>query len=162
MKLRLEGYRELCRQFGPLPPAEVIGADHGRKRYFIYRIAQARPGATCVAPALAWIDSPTPKSRLRAPIDVAGWAFKEGAGLSRIEILLDGRPVADAQYGISMPHVADYWKGSTDPNQPKVGFRATVDGDALAPGSHWLGLRLHGSDGSVEDWPEQRLLIQAR
>ena len=162
MKLRLDGYRELCSQFGPLPPAEVIGADHGRKRYFIYRIAQARPGAACVAPALAWMDSPTPKSRLRAPIEVAGWAFKEGAGLSHIEILLDGSPVADAHYGIAMPHVADYWKGSTDPNQPNVGFRATLEGDALVPGSHWLGLRLHGSDGSVEDWPEQRLLIEAR
>lgn len=161
MKLRLAAYRQLCRQFGALPPAEVIAADHGRKRYFIYRIPAARPGAGCVVPALAWIDSPAPKSRLRAPIDVVGWAFKEGTGLSRVEILLDRRPVADAQYGIAMPHVADYWKGSTDPNQPNVGFRASLEPVALKPGAHWLGLRLHGSDGSVEDWPEQRVLIEA-
>ena len=161
MKFRLDAYRELCRQFGALPPAEVVAADHGRKRYFIYHIPQAPLGAGCVAPALAWIDSPTPKSRMRAPIDVAGWAFKEGTGLSRIEILLDGQPVADAQYGIAMPNVADYWKGSSDPNHPDVGFRATLDGVALKPGAHWLGLRLHGRDGSVEDWPEQRLLIEA-
>ncbi|MCX7042596.1 MAG: glycosyltransferase family 39 protein [Gammaproteobacteria bacterium] len=162
MKLRLEAYRELCRRFGPLPAAEVIAADHGRKRYFIYRVALPKPGSGCVAPALAWIDSPTPKSRLRAPFDVAGWAFKEGAGLSRIEILLDGRPVADAHYGIAMPNVADYWKGSTDPNQPNVGFRAMVPGVGVAPGPHWLGLRLHGADGSVEDWPEQKLLVEAQ
>ena len=160
MKLRLDAYRELCRQFGALPPAETIAADHGRKRFFIYRIAFARPGAGCIAPALAWMDSPTPKSRLRAPVEVAGWAFKEGIGLSRVELLVDGRPVADAHYGNSMPHVADYWKGSTDPNQPNVGFRATLDGAALAPGSHWLGLRLHGSDGSIENWPEQRVHIE--
>lgn len=162
MKSRLVAYHELCRQFGPLPPAEVITADHGRKRYFIYRIEAGKAGGGCVAPALAWIDSPMPKSRLRAPIDVAGWAFKEGVGLSRIEILIDGRPVADAQYGIAMPHVADYWKGSTDPNHPKVGFRVSLDVAALVPGSHWLGLRLHGADGSVEDWPGQQLLVESR
>ncbi|OGT55623.1 MAG: hypothetical protein A3E01_16780 [Gammaproteobacteria bacterium RIFCSPHIGHO2_12_FULL_63_22] len=162
MKLRLDAYRGLCRQFGALPPAEIVSADHGRKRYFIYRIPLARPGAGCVAPALAWLDSPTPKSRLHAPVDVSGWAFKEGTGIARIEVLIDRQPVADAQYGIAMPHVADYWKGSTDPNQPNVGFRLTLQGTALVPGSHWLGLRLHGNDGSVEDWPEQKLLIEAR
>lgn len=162
MKLRLDAYHELCRLFGALPPAETTAVDHGRKRYFIYRIALARPGAGCVAPTLAWLDSPVLKARLRTPVDVAGWAFKEGAGLSRIEILVDGRPVADARYGISMPHVADYWKVSTDPNQPNVGFQATLDGAALSPGSHWLGLRLHGSDGSIENWPEQRLHIESR
>lgn len=160
MKLRLDAYRGLCRQFGALPPAEVVTADHGRKRYFIYRIPVPRPGEGCIAPALAWIDSPSPKSRLNAPIEVAGWAFKEGTGLARIEILLDGTPVAHAQYGIAMPHVADYWKGSDDPNQPNVGFRASLDGPVLTPGAHWLGLRLYGSDGSVEDWPEQRLLVE--
>jgi hypothetical protein len=39
-----------------------------------------------------------------------------------------------------------------------VGFRAHVTG--AAEGTHWLGLRLHGADGSVEDWAEQRIVIQ--
>ena len=30
-----------------------------------------------------------------------------------------------------------------------------------ARGVHWLGLRLHGRDGSVEDWPEQRIVVEA-
>jgi hypothetical protein len=50
-----------------------------------------------------------------------------------------------------------YWKISSDPHHPDVGFRAQVDARGLAPGRHWLGLRLHASDGSVEDWSEQPL-----
>ncbi len=42
---------------------------------------------------------------------------------------------------------------------PAVGFEAKVDATALPPGKHWLGLRLHGRDGSVEDWSEQPLRI---
>jgi hypothetical protein len=39
-----------------------------------------------------------------------------------------------------------------------VYFRARVEG---APtGKHWLGLRLHGADGSVEDWPEQEVEVR--
>ena len=74
-----------------------------------------------------------------------------------MEILLDGRVVAEATYGLPSPGVARYWKISTDPGHPDVGFSAKV---ALPPGSegtHWLGLRLHGRDGSVEDWSEQRI-----
>ena len=162
MKLRLHLYQDLCRKFGPLPPAEVVSADHGRKRYFIYRIASVRSTGTCVAPALAYIDSPAPQSRMRGRFEVSGWAFKEGVGLSKVEILIDGKPTVDARYGAAMPNVTDYWKGSTDPQHPRVGFSASVDGSAFKAGSHWLRLRLHGNDGSVEDWPEQRLQIESR
>jgi hypothetical protein len=61
-----------------------------------------------------------------------------------------------------MPNVATYWRDSTDPNHPRVGFRARVAVAGLAPGVHWLGLRLHGGDGAVEDWPEQGFEIQPR
>ena len=161
MKLRLQLYHDLCRQFGPLPLAEVVSTDHGRKRYFIYRIAAARSDGTCVAPSLAYIDVPSPKALVRKRFEVSGWAFKEGVGLSKIEILIDGQVVADAHYGAAMPNVTDYWKGSTDPQHPRVGFSARVDGASLKVGPHWLGLRLHGNDGSVEDWPEQALQIQS-
>ena len=87
--------------------------------------------------------------------EVAGWAFKDGVGLSGVEVLLDGKPVAKAEYGLENQGAATYWKISTDPQHPKVGFRARIDVGALPPGRHWLGLRLHGRDGSVEDWPAQ-------
>jgi 4-amino-4-deoxy-L-arabinose transferase-like glycosyltransferase len=160
MKLRLLAYQRLCVVFGALPAAEVLNVDHGRKRYLLYRIdpRQRRPG--CVAPALAWIDTPLAKQVLPARFSLDGWAFKEGVGLASVEVTLDGRPVARAAYGSAMPNVAQYWQGSTDPNQPNVGFHAEVDASGFADGRHWLGLRLHGGDGSIEPWPEQQVHIR--
>jgi len=71
-----------------------------------------------------------------------------------VEILVDGEVAARADYGLEND-VTGFWKISTDPHHPRVGFRARLDVRALPPGRHWLGLRLHGTDGSVEDWWEQ-------
>ena len=48
---------------------------------FRFDPARARPG--CVAPALAYIDAPTPKVGVPAKFAVEGWAFKDEAGISR-------------------------------------------------------------------------------
>jgi hypothetical protein len=64
------------------------------------------------------------------------------------------------KYGLDSPGVATYWKISNDPNQPRVGFGGRVDLGDIAPGRHWLGLRLHGADGSVETWSEQPINIR--
>ena len=90
---------------------------------------------------------------------MSGWAFKDGVGLKGVDILVDGKEVANARYGLSSPGTAAFWKISTDPNHPDVGFAAEVDLASIAPGRHWLGLRLHGSDGSVEDWSEQPIEV---
>jgi hypothetical protein len=155
LRERLAAYHRLCEVFGALPPPQVLSVDHGRKRYLLYRYDPARRRPGCVAPALAWFDAPPAVASLPRTFEARGWAFKDGAGLSRVEVLLDGRVVAQADYGQPMPNVAAYWKISTDPAHPRVGFRARIDAGALAPGRHWLGLRLHGRDGGVEDWPEQ-------
>ena len=152
-------YHALCRRFGPLPPPRVLNVDHGRTRFLLFAIegGPRDPGAACTLPAMAWVDAPVANARVGGDFTVQGWAFKDGVGIERVEILLDGRVVAEAAYGLPSPGVARYWKISTDPGHPDVGFSARV---ALPPGSegtHWLGLRLHGRDGSVEDWSEQRI-----
>ncbi len=158
----LRRYHELCARLGPLPPARSVLVDHGQQRFLLVRLpprAQPTPGA-CVAPALAWIDGPAPGARVPPRFEVSGWAFKEGVGLSRIEILLDEAVVAQADYGDAFD-VGGHFPGSTDPNQPRVGFHAVVDLPASQSGRRWLGLRLHGADGSIEDWPQQPLRIVA-
>src|SRR5690606_31145251 len=115
----------------------------------------------CTTPAMAWIDAPASGAGLGPRFAVQGWAFKDGVGIESVEVTLDGRVVARARYGIANPGVAAFWKISTDPGHPHVGFRAEVDASGLAPGRHWLGLRLHGRDGSVETWREQPVDIAA-
>jgi 4-amino-4-deoxy-L-arabinose transferase-like glycosyltransferase len=157
----LQRYHALCAQLGPLPKPHVLNIDHGALRYMLFEFdgKPAKAGAACTTPAMAWIDAPVSGAQVERGFEVAGWAFKDGVGLAAVEILLDGKPVAKAEYGLVNPGAATYWKISTDPQHPKVGFRARVDAGKLAPGRHWLGLRLHGRDGSIEDWREEPVTI---
>jgi 4-amino-4-deoxy-L-arabinose transferase-like glycosyltransferase len=159
MKDRLVAYHDLCRRLGPLPAPRVLNVDHGRKRFLLYVVAAPRARGPCTAPALAWIDAPARGARLDGEVTVSGWAFKDGSGLVAVDVLVDGAVLARADYGRPMPNVTAYWAISTDPNQPRVGFDAAFDASRLAPGEHRLGLRLHGADGSREDWPSQRFEV---
>jgi 4-amino-4-deoxy-L-arabinose transferase-like glycosyltransferase len=161
----LQRYQWLCERIGPLPAPRVVNINHGRTRYLLFALA-SRAGngeaGACTTPALAWIDTPAAEARVGERFEVAGWAFKDGVGLQRVEVLLDGVPVVEATYGLASPGVAAFWRSSTDPQHPEVGFEATVDASGLPPGRHWLGLRLHGRDGSVEAWREQPVIVERR
>lgn len=165
-RLRLDYYHALCARLGPLPPPRIVSVDHGRQRFALFDLpgrapqADGGPEPACTAPAFAWVDVPVSAAVVPARFEVDGWAFKDGVGLSAVEVLVDGRVVAAAQYGLDNPGVARYWRISNDPNQPRVGFRAALDLHGMRAGRHWLGLRLHGRDGSVEDWAEQPIQLQ--
>ena len=150
----LEQYHALCDAVGPLPPPRVLNVDHGRQRFLLFRLDGHASEGPCVAPAMAWLDSPASGATVGREFTLEGWAFKDGFGLARVEALLDGRVVGDLEYGIENPGVALFWRTSNDPQHPRVGLRGTIDLGDVEPGRHWLGLRLHGNDGSVEDWPE--------
>ncbi|MBS7457638.1 glycosyltransferase family 39 protein [Coralloluteibacterium stylophorae] len=157
-KQRLEAYRGLCDVAGGLRSPEVLNVDGGRKRFLLFALPPTAPGtagAGCVLPAIAWIDAPAADAEVSGGFAVAGWAFKDGAGVARVEVTLDGATVADAAYGRPAPWVAEYWKVSEDPAHPAVGFDARLDAAALPAGRHRLGIVVHGRDGSREPWPTQ-------
>lgn len=163
LKDRLRHYQALCARYGALPPAEVISVDHGRKRFFVYRLrADAELPQRCALPALAWVDAPLPDARLDAPFIVRGWAFKDEVGVRAVDVRVDGQVVARALYDLPAPHVAEYWQVSRDPRHPAVGFAAEIDPTALPPGRHRLDLLIHGNDGSREPWPAQVFIRSAR
>lgn len=151
----LRRYHALCDMVGPLPPPQVLNVDHGRQRFALFALDSNRPGP-CTTPAMAWIDAPVGGARVGREFDVRGWAFKDGVGLAAIDVLLDGEVMVPAQYGQPYPGLSKDWPETNDPEHPDVGFSARVVlRKDVAPGRHWLGLRLHGRDGSVEDWAEQ-------
>lgn len=158
-KYLLQRYHVLCAAAGPLPPPRVVNVDHGRQRFLLFALGRTRAAGPCTTPAMAWLDEPVADSRVEKTFDVAGWAFKDGVGLDRVDVLLDGAIVAQAEYGLDDAGPKRYWPISSDPHHPRVGFRARIDAGAYAPGRHWLGLRLQGSDGSSEDWSEQPVVI---
>jgi len=155
----LPHYHALCARLGPLPPPLVVNVDHGSQRFLLFALGRQPNRGRCTTPAMAWIDRPAVDARVPSMFEVAGWAFKDGVGLEAVQITLDGKPVSRAAYGFVNrgPHL--YWPKSTDPDHPRIGFRAQVDASAFAPGRHWLGLRLHGRDGSVEEWSETSIDI---
>jgi len=150
----LAHYHALCTRLGPLPPPRVVNVDHGGQRFLLFALDRRPRRGRCTTPAMAWIDRPAVNVRVDASFSVSGWAFKDGIGLAGVDVLLDGKPVSRARYGLDNAGPARYWPESTDPHHPDVGFSAQVDASSVRPGRHWLGLRLHGSDGSIEDWSE--------
>ena len=152
-------FHGLCVRVGPLPPPRIVNVDHGSQRFLLFAATSTAQGP-CTTPGMAWYDQPVAGARVPRRFEARGWAFKDGVGLDGVDVLLDGRVVARAEYGRDDPGVARYWKISTDPHHPRVGFRAMVDATRFAPGRHWLGLRMHGSDGSVEDWSEQPIVLE--
>lgn len=159
----LQRYHALCRMVGPLPPPRVLNIDHGSQRFLLFALPAGAPAtdAACTTPALAWIDAPVSGARVGRRFAIEGWAFKDGVGLRRVEVLLDGHVVGEVPYGLPSPGTAAFWRISNDPNHPDVGFRGSVTLPEGITGRHWLGLRLHGEDGSVEDWAEQPITIAA-
>lgn len=157
----LDRYHAICAQVGPLPGPRVVSTDHGFQRFLLFRLPAQRSEGACVAPAMAWLDSPSAGDRVEVDMQVSGWAFKDGVGLARIEVLVDGRHVTDAVYGRSFD-IRPAWPQSNDAQHPHVGFDTRIDTSGLAPGRHWLGLRLHGNDGSVETWQEQSFVVPTR
>ncbi|MDY1033377.1 ArnT family glycosyltransferase [Stenotrophomonas sp. CFBP8980] len=157
----LDRYHAICGQVGPLPPPRVVSSDHGFQRFLLIRLPAQREEGPCITPAMAWFDAPSSGDVVAADLHVRGWAFKDGVGLSRVEVLLDGRAVTDALYGRAFD-IRPAWPQSNDPQHPNVGFDAHLDTRSLAPGRHWLGLRLHGHDGSVELWQEQPFVVPTR
>jgi hypothetical protein len=155
LRLRLDGYRELCRRVGALPPPRVLNVDRGRKRFLMFQLPAASD--VCSTPALAWVESPLPDDEVAGVVAVSGWALKERVGIRRVELMLDGAPVAQADYGLPRPDVLEYWK--VHEGGDGVGFRASLDLSGHAGGEAWLGLRIHGLDGSIEDLPQQRIRI---
>jgi len=157
----LARYHAVCEQVGPLPPPRVVSNDHGYQRFLLFKLPAERVAGLCVTPAMAWLDTPQPDAKVGGTLDVRGWAFKDGVGIERVELLIDGAPVGDAVYG--RPYdITGAWKISTDPQHPNVAFDATLKTHHLTPGRHWLGMTLYGKDGSVEQWQEQAFTVPAR
>ncbi len=114
----LKRYHAICEMVGPLPPPTVVSIDHGYQRFLLFALPAQRQPGSCVTPAMAWIDTPLPNVSVSGKLEVRGWAFKDGIGLSNVELLLDGRPVAQATYGKPLD-VRPYWKNLHRPTAPE-------------------------------------------
>jgi hypothetical protein len=82
------------------------------------------------------------------------------AGVSKVEVLLDGIIVAPARYGLDpegarMPDVLGF-----DPNYPKVQFDFKFPSGVLIPGEHRLSIRATRSDGTTVESDPRVLYVK--
>ena len=110
---------------------------------------------------VANIDVPEAGATVGRRFSVGGWAVKDVVGVTKVEVLMDGRVVAEATDASANDWLTVFLKGaSRDPRMPRVQFNVEVDIGALPAGRHWLGLRVTGGDGSVEMWAEQPVVVR--
>jgi hypothetical protein len=93
-------------------------------------------------PAKGFIDTPSFGSTLNNLATISGW-FLDGSGVSKIEILIDGKVMGTAQYGLPRPDVntafPQYQNGHS-------GFRYVLDTTLLSNGEHLLTVRETGEN----------------
>ncbi len=157
--------RGLCDRFGELRAIDDLNLFAGRWRFVAFEVKPPVAGqraTPCQLPAFAYIDTPAIDVTVPpGPFDVTGWAFRDGDGLAKVEIVLDGDAITLAEHGLPAPQVLAQWPDSTDPAQPNVGFAATVDAMRLSKGWHELAIAVVGHDGRREVLARQRVRIGA-
>jgi hypothetical protein len=91
------------------------------------------------------VDAPTDQQSVNGVVQMSGWALDEtssdGSGVDRVEVYLDGAPVATADYGLSRPDVASGY-GAHFANS---GWQARIDLSGVAAGTHQLEARAHST-----------------
>lgn len=160
---RLAHYQSLCERLGALPAASPVEIDQGARRFLLFALPPGRAEGACVTPALAHLDLPHNGARVERRFSLRGWAVKDGAGLRKVTVLLDGAPLVVADYGQQDDWVGQFLAGrSRDPNLPRVRFQAEIDlPDAVSAGRHALGLELEAGDGSRERWSGHWIRVPA-
>jgi hypothetical protein len=158
LRERLPWQHALCERLPGLRALAELQVNAGAKRLLLF---VQRPGerAGCDFPALAYLDAPADGAHLGRRFTLAGWAIQDRVGLASVQVLLDGRTVAQARIDIDAPGVRREWPQSTDPRHPQVGIEAVVEVPNGLQGDRRLGLRLTGVDGQVRELPLARVRI---
>lgn len=85
-------------------------------------------------PAIGSLDSPAANSNVGSTVNVSGW-YLDGAGVSSIEVYVDGKDMGQAVYGDSRPDVA---KAFPTYGNSYAGFHFSFDTGLLNPGQHTI------------------------
>lgn len=109
-----------------------------------------------VLPAKGYIDAPSNGSTISGLIQVDGW-FLDGSGVSKIEVLVDGKVVGTAQYGLSRPDIA---AANPQYNNSNSGYQYTLDTGKITNGKHSLAVEEISKNGNVATTNTQAIDVQ--
>ncbi|HEY3888988.1 MAG TPA: glycosyltransferase family 39 protein [Caulobacteraceae bacterium] len=145
---------DLCNSFSDVAPVETVEASPGRlvMQTFTARVGSVASAIAKPCPFLPRIYVSRPK---RTDIlnrdtlkNLSGLAASP-SGVSRVDILLDGRVVGQGRLNQTWPGApATPPALAYDPDYPKLRFTFDLPPDALTAGAHRLAIRVTGRDGS--------------
>jgi FlaG/FlaF family flagellin (archaellin) len=99
-------------------------------------------------PAFGTLDSPTQDQKVTGTINVSGWAL-DGAGVTKLDVLVDGVVKGQAVYNDARPDVANAFPAYNNQNS---GFHYSLDTTSLSYGTHSITIRdtsLNGSQTNI-------------
>jgi N-acetylmuramoyl-L-alanine amidase len=99
--------------------------------------------------AFGFLDNPQTGTTLRGNHNVYGW-FLDKSGVAKIEVLVDGAVVGEADYGDAR---ADVQRLYPEFNNGKAGFNFSLDTTKYPDGRHTITIRETGKNGIVTTLP---------
>ncbi|BBF80769.1 ArnT family glycosyltransferase [Asticcacaulis excentricus] len=158
--------RDLCQRFDDLMLYKRVELPPGRNVVAFYtgrlrKDAVKSPPAPCALLPELYIAQPPRGQFLEATAQTNYFGIAADAqGVTRVDILIDGKPVTQAHYGLDpegfkTPDALRY-----DPNWPKLQFDFKLDKAGLTPGPHTLSLRATRTDGTTVEGAEKTLYIK--
>jgi hypothetical protein len=157
--------RRLCSEFAEIAPAGLVPLQPGMVAVELYS-ARIRPTpedrAGCPLFPRLYLAQPTRGAVVKHGHRKTGLfgLASDPMGVQRVEIMLDGRVVAPAAYGIA-PQTSPAPKAlSDDPNYPRLWFSYALPGAALTKGEHRLAVRAILKDGTAKDGPDRTLFVR--
>ncbi|WP_160725488.1 C39 family peptidase [Bacillus sp. USDA818B3_A] len=117
---------------------------------------QTSPGKVInVANAKGVLDTPAANEKVKGQYNVKGW-YLDGSGVSKIEILVDGKVTGQAVYGDLR---LDVKKAYPAYNNANAGYHYVLDTKKLADGVHSITVRETGKNGLVSTLSKKSFTI---
>lgn len=158
LRARQPWQQALCARLPGLQWVDEVQLHEGAQRYLLFE-QRVGSDSSCRFAPLAYLDQPVEAAHLSQRFTLSGWAIEDGAGLARVEVVLDGIVLAQARSDLEFPGVQAMWPDSTDPRHPRVGIAAEVVVPESMLGWRRLALRLHGRNGGRRELPMARIYI---
>jgi beta-N-acetylglucosaminidase len=92
-----------------------------------------------------FIDVPLNGANVKGEMTVSGW-FLDPSGVAKIEILVDGQKMGDAQYGLPRSDVFSAYPAYQNSSS---GYTFTLDTRSLTSGQHTITVKGTGNNGTV-------------
>ncbi|WP_251551942.1 Ig-like domain-containing protein [Neobacillus muris] len=108
------------------------------------------------SPVRVYMDSPSNGSTVKGDIEVSGWLL-DSSGVSKIEVLVDGKSMGEAQYGTSR---SDVYSAFPEYQTPNPGYKFTLNTRNLTNGQHAVTIRETGNNGAVNTFESSTVNVQ--